>query len=311
MESKTIYYLSMVTVVIYFNDNNQPVILLYPAIKDYMLELKGRKDVCDVYVQLLQGKTNGITLDVVKLRKDIGLYYGMCSSAISSHGASIGDSRLMEMDKINFSYLFRSKIEDLKETLINVLKEINLDLPAYLKYRINPAFITKLTDLQTNLNLIGVSTKVAINHHKDTKELLDEELKEIQKLLSEKIDTAAEMMQVDNTEEYKTYLSSRKVAHHHMHDNNPLPPDPTTGSLALTALDNITAAPIENATLTILSINFITTTDINGEISKDKFIPGEYIAKLTCPGRIPIDFTFVISHGEITDLGFMMEATTP
>ena len=108
-------------------------------------------------------------------------------------------------------------------------------------------------------------------------------------------------------EYYLAYKSARKVAHHHIHDKTPIPPDATTGNLALTIMNKATGLPIENVDFSVLSINYIAVSDVNGEIAKDLLLPGDYTGTLSCAGFAPIDFTFNIKKGEYTELGFMME----
>ena len=307
MDSSNIYFLSMTTRVIYLCVNNQVVVLTLPAFNDFITELTTRKSICDGYNLILQGKTLGITIESVKLKKDIALNYGVCASAVSAYGASIEDDKLKNIEIFTYSQLLRTKPEELKVSLANILAIIDTNKVALVPFGISPAFTTKLTTLQTNLNDTAFGTKNAIDLHKATNELLEEELSEMQLLYSDKLDPLAEFFKLDQLAFYKLYRSARKVPHHHIHDKTPVPPDPTTGSLALTLMNSITGLPAQNINLSILSINYTANSDINGEISNTTLLPGEYNGTLTCDGFVSIDFTFTIKLGEISEIGFMME----
>ena len=310
MNSKYVYYLSMVARVTYLCDNNATVLLLLPAFKGFITQLIAMKAVCDGYVQTLQGKTLKNTELGVALKKEISLYYSAACATISSFGQSIPDDKLIGLNIYNESELFHLKPEELKAIIITILKAIDDNKTALIPFGITTDFILQLTTLQTSLNDFNIS-KNLIDLHKNTLEALDLQINKIRVLFKLNLDPSAEMFQFNSNEFYKAYTSARKVPHHHMHDKTPIPADVTTGQLAIKLLEKITGLPALNVTLSILAINFIAISDSNGEYFKDKLLPAEYSAILTSDKFDPIEFTFIIKIGETTELGFIMEAKTP
>ena len=129
----------------------------------------------------------------------------------------------------------------------------------------------------------------------------------MKKYTTTQLDKNAEFFRLDNMEYYLTYKSARKVAHRHTHNKAPIAPDAITGNLELVMTNKLTGEPIQNVEFSVLSMNFVAMSDVNGEISKEQMLPGEYIGVLSCTGFASINFSFIIKKGEITDLGFMME----
>ena len=306
MDSGNIYYLSMLTRLLNLCNTNEEKIATLAAFVEYLADLADRKAKCDGYVVLLQQKTLGITSNSLKLRGDVSLYFSVASSLVSSFGASINDSILKNMIIFNYSQLYKTKIEELKSSVVTILKVIDENKLALGPFGITPTFILKLKELQTELNTTAFGTKNAIDQHKATNELLDEELAEIQIILTEKMDTLANFFKLGEKGFYKLYKSARKVAHRHMHDKTPVPPDPTTCSLDVTIFNNATGIAMKDVNLVIMSIDFTINSDENGEIYKPGLPAGEYTGKLTCEGFVPIEFTFTAKLGETTDLGFIM-----
>ena len=310
MEAPLVYFLSMSTRVIMVCTLNSVKFITVPVFDDYLTTFKDMKLVADSYVQILEGKTLGITLEGVNLKKDIALYYSVTGSILSGYGASIQDEILMAMSSYNFSELYTTKVEQLKQSMAAILKVIDENKTPLIPHGITPAFILKLKEYQTSLDTKIFATKDAIDLHKNTKELLEELIKEMRTHLVTKMDKTSEIFQLIDKGFYKTYTSARKVAHHHMHVKNPVPVDPTMGGLAITAMNKETGDPMLNVNFSALSINYTADSDINGEIANNAILPGEYTGILTCEGFIPIEFTFTIKLGAVTELGFIMEPIT-
>ncbi len=306
MNSSNIYFLSMTTRVVYLCVNNQLVVLTIPAFNGFITQLMLRKDICDGYMAILQGGTTGITLEGVSLKKEISLNFGVASFAVSAYGASIKDKTLQSVRMFSFNQLLRTKPEELKISLTNILKIIDTNKLALIPFGITPAFIITLTALQTSLNDSIFGSKNAIDVHKTTLELLDEELNQMQLMYTDMIDPLADVFKLTALPFYKLYKAARKVPHHHIHDTTPVPPDPTTGTLALAALNNVTGLAMSGVNFSVLSINYAALTDANGEITNTTMLPGEYSGTLTYDNFTTIDFTFTIRLGEITELGFLM-----
>ena len=310
MNSKYVYYLSMVARVTYLCENNAAVLLLLPAFKGFVTQLIAMKAVCDGYVQTLQAQTLANTDIGVAIKREIALNLGAAASAISSYGITIEDEKLIGFKIYTENELFHLKTQELKAIMITILKAIDDNKTALIPFGITTAFISKLTGLQTKLDTFNVS-KNLIDLHKNTLEALDLEISKIRILFKNHLDTIAEMFKFDSNEFYKAYLSARKVPHHHMHAKTPVPVNVTTGQLAVKLLEKLTGLPAQGITLSILAINFIAISDTNGEYFKDKLLPAEYSAILTSDKTEPIEFTFIIKIGETTELSFIMESITP
>ncbi len=308
MDDLTINTLGSVTRIIYVSETNQLITDTIPAYKNGIVQLKGMKTAADALCVKLEWKTMGITKVGVAFKSDIAFNFSIAGMAISGLGDKIGDGKLSGMDSYTYTQLFETSKEQLSKSMTNILEVINLNKLPLEEFGITLPFISKLTAFKTDYDTTAFATKYAIDAHKVTKGLLDTLLGQMKGVISSQLDKPAAMFQLNNIEFYNLYKSARKVSHHHIHDKKPLPPDSLTGALALTALNKLTGLALINATLSVMSINYIGTTDINGEISNDKLLPGEYSGTLTCPGFTPVDFTFTIIKGEITELGFMMEA---
>ncbi len=306
INSSHIYFLTMTSRVVNLCINNQVVVLTLPAFNDLITDLIARKALCDGYMLILQNKTLGITSESLQLKKDISTNYGVACKLVSAYGASIGNDTLKNIKMFNFSELVKTKPEELKISLATILKIIDDNKVALVPYGMSPAFITSLIAYQTSLSTTAHDTKNAIDVHKTTNELFEEELSEMQKIYTEQVDPLAEFFKLNSIPFYKLYKAARKVPYHHIHDKTPVPPDPTVGTLALSVMNNVTGQPIENVNLSILSINYTADTDVNGEITNPKLLAGEYSGTLTLENFTTIEFTFTIKLGEVTEIGFLM-----
>jgi hypothetical protein len=307
MNSTTIYYLSMVSRVIYLCNSKGTIIATYIAFADMVADLKARKITCDNLVIKLQQKTTGITSQNFNLKKEISDIFNISCNVLSVYGYKIGDNTLKNMDMFSFTTLLRSKAEELKGYMSNILALIETNKLALADYGITAAFILKLKAFETSWLTDMHITKNAIDQHKANIDLLDVELTGIQNLFENGMDKLSKIFKKEQHELYLLYKSSRKVPHHHMHNKPPLTPDPTYGTLFLTIINSITGLSLENVNLTILSINYIANTDENGDLTNNTMLPGEYTGKLTKDGYTTINFIFTVTKGSITDLGFMMQ----
>ena len=211
------------------------------------------------------------------------------------------------MKSYTYSFLFTAKPEELVKILDKILLVVNTNKIALLAHGITPAIITKITGLRTLYGSQKFTTKDAIDLHKNTLIQLETLMVKMKKDITTKMDKNAEFFRFDNMEYYLTYKSARKVAHRHTHNKAPIAPDAITGNLELVMTNKLTGEPIQNVEFSVLSMNFVAMSDVNGEISKEQMLPGEYIGVLSCTGFASINFSFIIKKGEITDLGFMME----
>ena len=148
MNSKNIYYLSMLTRLLNLCTTNEQVYALLTAFSDILTDLAARKLVCDAYVVLLQEKSEGITTNALKVKTDVAINYGVACSLVSAYGASIDDDKLKNIKLFNFSNLLKSKIEELKSSIVTILGIIDVNKTALLPFGISPAFILKLKPLK-------------------------------------------------------------------------------------------------------------------------------------------------------------------
>ncbi len=307
MEATTLNFLGAGTRIIQLCGANVLIVDSNEAFKDGLTAFTAKKVIADALGLKLEWKTSGITIENTKLKKEISFKYSITCSAISALGDKTGDGKLSSMKIYTETALFETPKEQFKIAMSNILDVVDTNKTPLLKYKITPAFILELKALQTSYDADAFAPKNAIDAHKVTKGLLDTEVVEMKVILISEMDKPGEMFRLDDVEFYNLYRAARKVPHHHIHDKSPITPTATTGVIALTTLDKETGLPLSGVEFTILSINFIAYTDANGELAKDKLIPGEYEGTLTLAGKAPVNVTFTIVKGEITDLGFMME----
>ncbi len=308
MEATTVYFMSSVTRILISGVTFTLTVAKSVAFSDNMTSLGAKKLTADGYIMLLEDKTSGITTENLSLKRGLSIGFSIAGSLISAHGASIGDGELTAMDRYTFSELYRTKPDQVTASMASILAVIEANKVALAAHGITAPIILKLKAYNTAYSGKKENTKIAIDVHKDTKKLLDALIVDMKKDITTQMDKNAEFFRFDDMEYYLTYTSARKIAHHHMHDKTPVTPDATTGNLALTAMNKATGELMSEVEFAVLSINYIAKTDINGEIAKDKLLPGEYTGTLSCPGFATINFTFNINIGEFTELGFMMEA---
>ncbi|MEI6823402.1 MAG: hypothetical protein WCL51_15840 [Bacteroidota bacterium] len=307
MDSSTVYYFSSVTRIITTGTKNPIVIALSPAFSTNLATLAADKSRADELMLILEGKTLGNTAENLILKKDTSTIFSIVCSLVSGYGASIKDGDLIGMGSYSYSTLFKTKPEELVKSLDAILKVVNTNKTALLAHGISPALILKITGFKDDYSEHKFTTKDAIDLHKNTKTQLELLMVKMKKDTTTQLDKNAEFFRLDNMEYYLTYKSARKVAHRHTHNKTPISPDATTGNLELIITNKTTGEDIQNVEFSILSINYIAMSDVNGEILKELLVPGEYTGTLSCPGFAKIDFTFTIKKGETTDLGFMME----
>ena len=96
-----------------------------------------------------------------------------------------------------------------------------------------------------------------------------------------------------------------------MHAKTPIIPGATTGDLLVNISNLLTGEAEQGVTCSILAINFIAVSDINGQIAKNLLLPAEYSAILTKVNCTPIQFTFIIIAGQTNEIGFLMETINP
>ena len=307
MKSDTVYYFSSVPRIINTGTKNPIVVALSPAFADNMEVLSADKLTADDLMLILEGKTLGNTEENLGLKKATSTAFSITSSITSGYGATIGNGDLIGMKSYTYSFLFTAKPEELVKILDKILLVVNTNKIALLAHGITPAIITKITGLRTLYGSQKFTTKDAIDLHKNTLIQLETLMVKMKKDITTKMDKNAEFFRFDNMEYYLTYKSARKVAHRHTHNKAPIAPDAITGNLELVMTNKLTGEPIQNVEFSVLSMNFVAMSDVNGEISKEQMLPGEYIGVLSCTGFASINFSFIIKKGEITDLGFMME----
>ncbi|MEI6822554.1 MAG: hypothetical protein WCL51_11530 [Bacteroidota bacterium] len=307
MDSKIVYYFSSVTRILTTGTKNPLVIALSPAFAANLATLAADKLTADELMLILEGKTLGNTAENLILKKDTSTIFSIVSSLASGYGASIKNGDLTGMESYTYSNLFKTKPEELVNSLDAILLVINTNKNALLAHGISPALILKLTGFRDDYSAHKFTTKDAIDLHKNTKTQLETLMVKMKKDTTTQLDKNAEFFRLDNMDYYLTYKSARKVSHRHMHIKTPIPPGATTGNLELIITNKATGEDIHNVEFSILSINYIAMSDVNGEILKEQLLPGEYTGTLSCLGFAKIDFTFTIKKGETTDLGFMME----
>jgi len=81
----------------------------------------------------------------------------------------------------------------------------------------------------------------------------------------------------------------------------------TTGTLALSAFDKDTNAPLRMAMLTVPKLQYIGKTNDFGALTKSNIAPGTYEGTITLEGYRPITFTFTIELNKTLTLDFYME----
>ena len=310
MEAPTVYFFSSVSRILTSGIKNPLVVSLSSAFSDNLITLTADKLTADELMVILEGKTLGNTAENLTLKKDTCTIFSIVSSLASAYGATIGDGDLTGMKIHTYNELFESKPEELVKILDKILKVIDDNKTPLLAHGVSPALILKMKGYRDSYSDKKFTTKDAIDLHKNTKIQLETLMVKIKKDITTKMDRNAEFFRLDNMEYYLTYKSARKVAHRHTHNKTPIPPDAITGNLELVITNKATGEDLENVEFSVLTINYIAMSDVNGEILKELLLPGEYVGTLSCPGFAKIDFSFTIKKGETTELGFMMEKET-
>ncbi len=311
INSGDIFYLSMVTRVCFLCVNNTLVVIMNEAFDEFITDVKNRKAVCDALVQKLQTGTHGITLQGAAVKHEAALYFSACASFCGAYGYSINDGKLMDMvSQYNESNLLHTKIEELPDSIAKILAVVDLYKVPLVKFGVTPAFDLKLRSIQTDLIASQNGSKNQIDIHKGDLEALEEQIKQLRLLFANSGDLTAKAFKFINMEFYKAYKSARMVPHYHIHNKVPTPPDVTTGDAVISLMDKITGQAVPNITLTIMAINFTAVSDVNGQIPVKNLLPAIYSATLKGDNINTLEFNFEVKIGQVTDLGFILEAIT-
>ena len=309
INSGDIFYLSMVSRVCFLCVNNSIVVLMNEAFDEFITEVKNRKIHCDDIVQNLQTGTHGITIQSAAIKSEAALYYSACASFIGAYGFSINDGKLMDMvAQYSERNLLHTKIEELPDSIANILKVVDLYKLPLVKFGVTTIFDTKLRSIQTALVGSKNLSKNQIDKHKGELEDLEENIKELRILFENSGDLTAKAFKFLNMEFYRAYKSARKVPHYHIHNKVPTPPGVTTGDALISLMNKETGEAATGITLTIMSINYTGVSDVNGQIPLNGLLPAIYSGTLRGDNYNNLDFNFEVKVGEVTYLGFILEA---
>ena len=91
---------------------------------------------------------------------------------------------------------------------------------------------------------------------------------------------------------------------------DPNDPETTTGAYDLFAYDKVTLAPLPGVQVSIPELDYVNTTDEDGEDTKDMITPGQYTGTLFLTGYLPLDFVFTIEAAKTTTLQLYLESPT-
>ena len=308
MNDKKIYFHSMVGRVSFGCSENQTTVDKLLAFKNQVLKLNIFKTEADGYFLIIgNGSTIEITNENNSFRMEVATTFSIAASLASAYGTSINDPILIGLKHYTYNALLIAKPAELKIILTTILKAIDDHKVALAAYGFDTIYIDKLKAMDVKNAAIVFPTQGAIEARKIANELLDACQEKTQIHLATLMDPTAEYFKMNDNAFYLLYKSTRKITHHHMHVKVPIPPASLTGNLSVSIMDKLTGMPKQGVTLSVLLLNYIGISTVDGEINFNEIVPATYAGKLSCAGCVDIDFNFTIVKGEETLLGFMME----
>ena len=310
MSDKKVYFHTMVNRVSFGCSENQTIVDKLLAFKNQVVTLNGFKTEAEGYFQIIgDGSTNEITIENTSFKMEVSNPFSIAASLLGAYGTSVGNPILINMKHYTYNVLFTSKPQELKTTLAIILKAIDDFKIPLAAFGFDTVYVAKLIALDVKYSGSVLPPQNAIEARKIANELLDTCQEKTQIHLATLMDPTAEFFKMNDNAFYLLYRSTRKVTHHHMHVKVPIAPTSLTGNLSVSIMDKLTGMPKQGVTLSVLQLNYIGLSTIDGETNIIDILPGTYAGKLSCTGCVDIDFNFTIVKGEETLLGFMMEAS--
>jgi hypothetical protein len=253
----------------------------------------------------------GITVDKTTKRNLMTDKALFISNRMQSYAAVVGNSDLLASIRYNLSDMRRARDTSVAGICDNILAKANANVTALAAYGITAALITDLQTAITNYSAALSKPRMAISQSKNATENLVVLFKEINEVLTKRLDLDIEMFKTSKPDFYSQYKTARKV----------ISTANTISSVLgkVTKKDNGIALPGVTFSFKLLnnSLAKAATTPNNSEITKKSASKGQfrilnmpqgtYTVTVTKLGYKQQTVTIDILNGETTNLQVELE----
>jgi hypothetical protein len=251
------------------------LILNIPALKAAYLKFVADMDEIEDVSIKLSSVTEGVTEAKTLVREILENKTLVISRVLTAHAHSINDVSLLK--DVHYA---KSSLEDLRDNeLLSKSQFIYQKGTLNTGIFVNYGFLADpLPDLQTAIDNFEAKDKEpqeAIEVQKTLNAKADEIVFKACDLLKWEIDNMMLVVPPENAELVTTYLNGRNIIDRHGKFRKEAPVN-GFGSLFGKITNSFDNEPIENAQITIVGTEFITTTDEDGDFLFDKVPVGKY-----------------------------------
>jgi len=229
-------------------------------------------------------KAEAIKIGMRKKKKMNKLNLASIASKVANAIFAYGnDSSNPEMAyEANYPEYKLKKMKDIK--LVNICKDILLigqaNKTALLDYGISPADLTNLDATITVFDAIIPASQQEIDDHKDLMETINALVKEGLSLMKLKMDRVVKVAADANPDFSSHYFKARAIDDF-VGKRRKVKPITGTGILLGTVTNSVDGSVIEEATVMIVELNLVVTTDEDGAYYFESVPVGKYTVRVT------------------------------
>jgi hypothetical protein len=293
MNAEQIAKLNMYDAVKTVCQDNATTIATINAFKTALDEFKDKISAIKEVAQQKDMTTTGIAADKKVRKENLSRTASAVAGAIYAYAATTGNNTLKQ--EVNFSAydLQRTKDAMLAPRCQNIHDLGAANLTALADYGINAA---KLAELQTAIDAFADSAPKP-RAAKTTRSAMVANLRQLfneaDQILDERMDALLPQFAATNPDFVATYQSARKI----------LDPQTTTTQLKGTVTNQSDAAPVADATITVVEASKTAKTDANGDYLIKPLEIGTYTVTVTKTGFNNFQITGVeVKLGQVNSL---------